>query len=60
MIHAVEKKSKQNSDHIHKLRDDCDKLMNVKKEKPVTVDLGGVNDRIDDLNTRLALLKSQV
>jgi len=39
------------------LREDCDKLLNTKKEKPVTVDLSGVNDRIDDLSTRLGLTK---
>lgn len=60
VIHSVEKKTKLNSDHIHKLRDDCDKLLNVKKEKPVTVDLSGVNERIDDLNTKLGLIKSQL
>ena len=54
-IHSIEKKTKVSSDQIHKLREDCDKLLNIKKEKPVAVDLSGVNDRIDDLSTRLGL-----
>jgi hypothetical protein len=44
-------------DSIQKLRDDCDKLLNVKKEKPVIVDLSGINEKFDDMNTRLGQTK---
>lgn len=37
-------------DLVKKLREDCDKLLQVKKEKPVVVDLSSINDKIDDIN----------
>jgi hypothetical protein len=47
---AVKHKAKTTSDQVLKLRDDCDKLLAVKKEKAPTVDLSGINAKLADLN----------